>query len=75
MTRSSPEAFEGLVSLEDFMRAQELLEQRRQKYEPGFMLKQLNTFYQQHGVFRDPASSAAKTGCFPGCRELASADS
>ena len=48
----SPEAFEGLVSLEDFMRAQELLEQRRQKYEPGFMLEQLSTLYQQHGVFR-----------------------
>lgn len=48
----SPEAFEGLVSVEDFLRAQELLAVRRQKYEPGFMLQQLYELYQRHGVFR-----------------------
>ena len=48
----SPEAFDGLISLELFIKAQELLEQRRQNYEPGFMLEQLNQLYQQYGVFR-----------------------
>jgi DNA invertase Pin-like site-specific DNA recombinase len=61
----SPEAFEGLVTLEDFMQAQELLEKRRQKYEPGFMLEQLNALYQRHGVFR--------SSLFRGHGDLASA--
>lgn len=39
----SPDAFEGLVSLEVFIQAQELFESRRKRYEPAFMLQQLDS--------------------------------
>lgn len=48
----TPEAFEGIVSLEQFTRAQEILEERRKKYDPTRMLGQLNALYKQYGVFR-----------------------
>lgn len=48
----TPEAFEGIVSLEQFTRAQEILEERRKKYDPERMLGQLQSLYKQYGVFR-----------------------
>lgn len=48
----SPEAFEGLVTAEQFARAQEILEERRRKYDPDRMLRQLDALYKQYGVFR-----------------------
>jgi DNA invertase Pin-like site-specific DNA recombinase len=48
----TPEAFEGIVSLEQFTRAQEILEERRKKYDPTRMLGQLDALYKQYGVFR-----------------------
>ena len=48
----SPEAFDGLVALDQFLRAQEVLEERRKKYDPDFMLQELGMLYQKYGVFR-----------------------
>jgi DNA invertase Pin-like site-specific DNA recombinase len=48
----SPEAFEGLVTTEQFARAQEILEQRRRKYDSDRMLDQLRAVYKQYGMFR-----------------------
>ncbi len=46
------EAFEGIVSLEQFLKAQEILEERRRKYDPQRMLGQLEALYKQYGVLR-----------------------
>jgi len=46
------EAFEGIVPLEQFLRAQEILDERRWKYDPEQMLGQLDALYKQYGVFR-----------------------
>ncbi|MCA9107525.1 MAG: recombinase family protein, partial [Planctomycetales bacterium] len=48
----SPEAFDGLVSLDAFIRAQELLEKRRERYDPAVMLKQLHQLYDDYGFVR-----------------------
>lgn len=47
----TPEAFEGIISPEQFSRAQEILEERRRKYDPDRMLRQLNEMYTQWGMF------------------------
>lgn len=46
------EAFDGIISLEQFEQAQEILDQRKRKYDPDYMLRQLDTLYKSHGVFR-----------------------
>ena len=46
----TPEAFEGVISLDQFVRAQEILAERRQKYDPERMLAELDAIYQQYGV-------------------------
>ena len=46
------EAFEGIISLEQFLRAQEILDLRRRKYDPERMLGQLDALYQEYGMFR-----------------------
>jgi hypothetical protein len=48
----TPEAFEGIIDLEQFLQAQEILEERRKKYDPERMLGQLHAVYQQYGVLR-----------------------
>jgi DNA invertase Pin-like site-specific DNA recombinase len=48
----TPGAFDGLVSSEQFQQAQEILEQRRQKYQPERMLEQLDALYRAHGLHR-----------------------
>ncbi len=48
----TPEAFGAIVSPEQFTRAQEILEERRHKYDPDRLLGQLDTLYKQYGVFR-----------------------
>jgi hypothetical protein len=48
----TPEAFEGIISPEQFAQAQEIFQQRRRRYDPDRMLGQLSDLYQQHGVFR-----------------------
>jgi hypothetical protein len=46
------EAFDGIVSTEQFTRAQEIFEERRRKYDPDRMLGQLRDLYKHYGVFR-----------------------
>ncbi len=48
----TPEAFEGIISLEQFERAQQILERRKQKYDPDYMLRQLNSLYTKHELIR-----------------------
>jgi len=45
----TPEAFEGIIPLEQFLQAQEMLQERRLKYDPERMLGQLQTVYRQYG--------------------------
>lgn len=47
----TPEAFEGIISVEQFLRAQEILAERKQKYAPDQMLEQLKALYQRYGLF------------------------
>lgn len=46
------EAFDGIISVEQFARAQERFEDRRRKYDPDRLLGQLKTLYHQYGVVR-----------------------
>ncbi len=46
----TPEAFEGIVTVEQFLRAQEIFGQRRRKYVPERMLEPLNDLYNRHGL-------------------------
>lgn len=48
----SPEAFEGLIDLDAFIRAQEILEKRKQRYDPEVMLQQLSGLYDEFGFVR-----------------------
>jgi len=48
----TPEAFDGIIGAEQFAQAQEILEQRRRKYDPDRMLAQLDTLYRKYGVYR-----------------------
>ena len=48
----STEAFDGLVALEQFLKAQEILEQRRQKYEPEYMLRELESLWKKYGILK-----------------------
>lgn len=48
----TPEAFAGLVDFDLFMRAQEILEKRKQRYDPDYMLRMLDTLYRSHGMMR-----------------------
>ena len=43
---------DGIVSPEQFARAQEIFEERRRKYDPDRLLGQLRDVYKQYGVFR-----------------------
>jgi len=36
----------------DYEQAQEILEQRKRKYDPDYMLRQLNSLYKKHDLFR-----------------------
>ena len=66
----TPEAFEGIISDVLFARAQEILEERRRRYDPDRMLIQLQSLYKQFGMARSsltrvqeemlPASSYAR---------------
>ncbi|MEI8375206.1 MAG: recombinase family protein [Planctomycetota bacterium] len=47
----TPSAFEGIIPYEQFLKAQELLAKRRQKYQSEEMIKQLAAIYQQYGLF------------------------
>jgi hypothetical protein len=46
----TPDAFRGIISVEQFLQAQEILAQRKLKYDPQHMLEQLAALYQQHGL-------------------------
>lgn len=48
----TPDAFVGIISHEQFERAQEILRERRTRFDPAHMLAQLDTLYRDHGVFR-----------------------
>ncbi|MFO0915214.1 MAG: recombinase family protein [Pirellulales bacterium] len=48
----TPEAFDGIISFEQFTRAQEVLEERRRRYDPDQLLSQLSTLYKQYGMHR-----------------------
>ena len=55
----TPEAFDGLIALEMFTRAQARFSQRKQKYEPETMLKGLQEIYQEHDFIRPSLLRAA----------------
>lgn len=46
------EAFEGIIDSQQFARAQQILEDRRRKYDPDRMLAELDSLYKQYGVLR-----------------------
>jgi DNA invertase Pin-like site-specific DNA recombinase len=48
----TPEAFAGVIDIELFLRAQELLEKRKQRYDPDYMLRMLDALYRSHGMVR-----------------------
>jgi hypothetical protein len=48
----TPEAFAGVIDFELFQRAQEVLEKRKQRYDPDYMLRTLDTLYRSHGMIR-----------------------
>ena len=45
-------AFDGIITTEQFERAQEILQRRQRKYDPDYMLRQLNALYKKHGLLR-----------------------
>jgi len=47
----TPEAFEGIFDPEDFLAAQEIIAERRRKYLPEEMLKQLHGLQQRYGLW------------------------
>jgi hypothetical protein len=47
----TPEAFEGLISPEQFLRAQQIIAERRQKYAPERLLGHLDALYRKHGLW------------------------
>jgi len=48
----TPEAFPGIVDVELYLRAQEILEKRKQRYDPDYMLRMLDSLYRSHGMVR-----------------------
>ena len=48
----TPEAFEGVISAEQFTLAQEIFAQRRRKYQTPEMLAQLTKLHRQYGIIR-----------------------
>jgi len=56
----SPGAFEGLVSAEQFTRAQEILQRRQRRHDPAWMLEQLDAIYRAHGLPRASLLRLAK---------------
>lgn len=48
----TPEAFTAIVDAELFQRAMEILEKRKQRYDPDYMLWMLDSLYQSHGMMR-----------------------
>ena len=48
----TPEAFTGVIDFELYLRAQEILEKRKQRYDPDYMLRMLDMLYQTHGMIR-----------------------
>jgi hypothetical protein len=48
----TPEAFSGVIDFELYLRAQEILEKRKQRYDPDYMLRMLDTLYRSHGMIR-----------------------
>lgn len=48
----TPEAFQGIVTREQFDQAQEILGERQRKYDPDHMLRQLHSLYEKHGLCR-----------------------
>ncbi|TWU39372.1 Recombinase [Novipirellula artificiosorum] len=48
----TPEAFTGVIDIELYLRAQEILEKRKQRYDPDYMLRQLDSLYRSHGMVR-----------------------
>lgn len=46
------EAFDGIVSHDHFAQAQDILEERRRRYEPDRMLGHLSQVYKEYGIYR-----------------------
>lgn len=64
------EAFEGLIPIEQFILAQQIIEERRRKYDPQQMLSTLDSLIERHGMLHAsflrlaeemPSSSAFST--------------
>jgi len=48
----TPEAFSGPIDQELYRQAQEILEKRKQRYDPDYMLRVLDDLYRTHGMTR-----------------------
>ena len=48
----TPDAFAGLIDLDLFMQAQQILEKLKQRYDQDYMLRMLDTLYRSHGMIR-----------------------
>lgn len=48
----TPDAFSGVIDFELYLRAQEILEKRKQRYDPDYMPRMLDTLYRSHGMIR-----------------------
>ena len=48
----TPDAFAGLIDLDLFMQAQQILEKLKQRYDQDYMLRMLDTLYRSHGLIR-----------------------
>ena len=48
----TPEAFSGPIDIELYLKAQEILEKRKQRYDPDYMLRMLDELYRAHGLAR-----------------------
>jgi DNA invertase Pin-like site-specific DNA recombinase len=48
----TPEAFSGPIDFELYQKAQEILEKRKQRYDPDYMLRILDELYRTHGMAR-----------------------
>jgi hypothetical protein len=48
----TPDSFEGLISVDEFLTAQAILEKRRRKYDSTVMISQLGDLYERFGFLR-----------------------
>lgn len=70
------DAFNGIIDFDLFLRAQEILEKRKQRYDPDYMLRQLHAVHQSFGMVRPSLLRLDEANPSSGCyrREFGSVD-